>query len=169
MELRAIGETWEVEYQQTAARAMSASSTRLGKVVVSGSVADVALCRAVLRRWLLRHAHQALLPRLDQLSAETGLPYAGLRIRLQRSRWGSCSSRKNISLNAKLLFLPPELARYVMLHELCHTRELNHSQRFWTLMGLWEPSAKGMHAVFRSAGKFIPEWVAPGAADQAGF
>lgn len=160
-ELLAIGESWEIEYLQTAARALSARSVQPGRLVVSGPVDKHALCRAVLRRWLLRHAHHTLQPWLERLSRETGLAYSGLRVRLQRSRWGSCTARKTISLNAKLLFLPPELVRYVMLHELSHTRELNHSPRFWTLLEMWEPAARDRHAAFRHVGRGIPGWVLP--------
>lgn len=169
LEFLAIGESWQIEYRRTAARTMSARSPHPGKLVVSGPVEDIPLCQAVLRRWLLRHAHGTLLPWLDRLAGETGLPYFGLRIRLQRSRWGSCTSRKNISLNAKLLFLPPELVRYVLLHELSHTRELNHSRHFWTLLERWEPAAKERHAAFRGADAYIPDWVAPEPAGESDF
>lgn len=169
LEFLGIGESWRIEYRQTAARAMSARSPHAGTLIVSGPIEDIPLCRTVLRRWLLRHAHGALLPWLDRLSGETDLVYSGLRIRLQRSRWGSCTSRKSISLNAKLLFLPPELVRYVLLHELSHTRELNHSRRFWTLLERWEPAAKERHAAFRGAGAFIPDWVAPGSGGESEF
>jgi predicted metal-dependent hydrolase len=169
LEFLAIGESWRIEYRQTAARTLSARSPHPGILIVSGPIEDIPLCRVVLRRWLLRHAHRSLLPWLDRLSAETGLPYSGLRIRLQRSRWGSCSSRKSISLNAKLLFLPPELVRYVLLHELSHTRELNHSRRFWTLLERWEPAAKARHAAFRGAGNGIPHWVAPTSGEESDF
>jgi predicted metal-dependent hydrolase len=158
-ELPAVGESWEIEYRQTAARTLSARSIRPGRLLVSGPVDDHTGCRAVLRRWLLRHAHHTLQPWLKQVSLETGLAFSGLRVRLQRSRWGSCTSRKTISLNAKLLFLPPELVRYVMLHELSHTRELNHSPRFWALLERWDPAARDRHAAFRHIGRGIPGWV----------
>lgn len=169
LDLPAVGESWRIEYRQTVAPTLSARSPHMGKLIVSGPIEDIPLCRAVLRRWLLRHAHRALLPWLDRLAAETGLPYSGLRIRLQRSRWGSCSSRKSISLNAKLLFLPPELVRYVLLHELSHTQELNHSRHFWALLERWEPAAKERHAAFRGAGNFVPAWVAPESGDETEF
>lgn len=168
LELAAIGESWRIEYRQTAARTLIARGSHPGRLIVSGPIEDIPLCRTVLRRWLLRHAHRALLPWLEQLSVETGLAYSGLRIRLQRARWGSCSSRKSVSLNAKLLFLPPELVRYVLLHELCHTREMNHSRCFWALLEQWEPAAKERHAAFRGAGAFIPDWAAPSAANETG-
>jgi predicted metal-dependent hydrolase len=64
------------------------------------------------------------IPWLKRVSKKTGLSYAAASIR-QQTRWGSCSSRRLINLNARLLFLPPNLVTYVLVHELCHTKHLN--------------------------------------------
>ena len=76
-------------------------------------------------------AKQKLGTRLDYLARKHGYSYNQLYIRKQRTRWGSCSSRNNISLNIKLVLLPGDLIDYVILHELVHTRIKNHSPRFW--------------------------------------
>jgi YgjP-like, metallopeptidase domain len=55
----------------------------------------------------------------------------GLLVKSQRTRWASCSAKKNLSLNTKLLFLSPDLVRYVLIHELCHTVYMDHSKEFW--------------------------------------
>ena len=82
-------------------------------------------------------AKQKLGARLDYLARKHGYSYNRLYVRNQRTRWGSCSSKNNISLNMKLLLLPDDLIDYVILHELVHTRIKNHSPRFWAeLVGL---------------------------------
>ena len=76
--------------------------------------------RKVIEESLRRNAKSILPPRLERLSRQWGLTYAGVKINSSQGRWGSCSARKNIN--------------YVLLHELCHTREMNHSDRFWNLL-----------------------------------
>ena len=63
-----------------------------------------------------------------------GVTYGRITIRNQRTRWGSCSSKGHINLSLYLMILPLRLSDYVLLHELCHTQEMNHGPRFWTLM-----------------------------------
>ena len=77
---------------------------------------------------------KTLSSRLDDLSGQHGFAYGKLSIRNQKSRWGSCSSKNNISLNRKLYFLPSELSDYVLLHELAHTVQKNHSKAFWNIL-----------------------------------
>lgn len=83
---------------------------------------------------LARRAKELLPARLKMLAAENGFKYNGCTVRNVHSRWGSCSAGKNISLSIYLAQLPNELIDYVLLHELCHTVEMNHSERFWALM-----------------------------------
>lgn len=76
-------------------------------------------------------AKKMLIRRLNELSRLHGFTYNRVFIRNQKTRWGSCSAKNNISLNRKLLGLPQELIDYVILHELVHTREKSHGKRFW--------------------------------------
>ena len=76
-------------------------------------------------------ARRKIIARLSQLAKQHGFSYKKVSIRNQRTRWGSCSAKGNISLNIKLVALPQELADYVILHELVHTRVHNHSRKFW--------------------------------------
>ena len=76
-------------------------------------------------------ARKKLTRRLNELSSLYGFTYNRVFIRNQKTRWGSCSAKNNINLNMNLVRLPKDLIDYVILHELVHTREKNHSKVFW--------------------------------------
>ena len=77
-------------------------------------------------------ARKKLTSRLHYLAEKHGFTYNKVTIRNQKTRWGSCSHKNNISLNMKLVLLPDEMVDYVILHELVHTRIHNHSKKFWS-------------------------------------
>lgn len=72
--------------------------------------------------------------RIRELNVHYRFRFAKLFIRDQKSRWGSCSKSGNLSFNYRIVFLPAHLADYIIVHELCHLREMNHSKRFWGLV-----------------------------------
>lgn len=161
-DLPALAESWRVEYKPTRSRTVGARIDQSGRIVVAGAVDDVEACHAALRRWLARHASLNLPPWLSNLAEPAGLRYADLAIKNQRTRWGSCSNTGRISLNCKLLFLPRDLVRYVIWHELCHLLESNHSERFWMHLRHFEPAADSLHGRMRDAWKFVPTWAQRG-------
>ena len=79
-------------------------------------------------------AEAELPPRLLALAAQHGLTVQRVTIRNQRSRWGSCSSRGHITLNFRLMLMPPEVREYILIHELMHLKQANHSIRYWRLV-----------------------------------
>ena len=83
---------------------------------------------------LRARAKKELPPRLAELAALHGFEYNKVFIKNNVSNWGSCSSRKNINLNLRLVTLPPELRDYVLLHELCHLKYMNHGPQFHALL-----------------------------------
>lgn len=87
-------------------------------------------------------ANDYLKIRLDELSHRHKLKYRNLSIKKLRSRWGSCSAQKNISLSIYMMQLPDELIDYVLVHELIHTKHLNHGKDFWDAFELTFPNAK---------------------------
>ncbi len=89
-------------------------------------------------------ANKRLKDRLYYLANEHGFKYNKASVRNQRTRWGSCSHKNNISLNAKLVLLPKELIDYVILHELVHTRIHNHSKQFWADLDRYVENRKVM-------------------------
>lgn len=89
---------------------------------------------SILKQALKREANLTLPIRLKHLAGLHHFNYNKVSIRDTKTRWGSCSSNKDISLSVSLMLLPLYLVDYVLLHELCHTIEMNHSERFWSLM-----------------------------------
>jgi predicted metal-dependent hydrolase len=132
--LPSIGRVWHVELVAAKSRTLSVIEVSGDRLQLRGDIDNIPLCDAALQRWLLRQAHDVLVPWLSQVSRETGIPFVRTALRKQKTRWGSCSSLGTISLNIKLLFVEPDLVRYILIHELCHLRHMNHTKRFWKLV-----------------------------------
>jgi predicted metal-dependent hydrolase len=165
--LTAFGRQWGVSY---AARDQAGGCTLLvrgpGQVAVTGAVDDPAAVAGVLAAFCRDRAAALLGPALAEVSRESGLAYSGLTVRAQRTRWGSCTRQGRISLNFTLAFLPWELCRLVLYHELCHTVELNHSKRFWDLLERHIPGCRALDAQLSAARHHLPGWL--GAAARGG-
>ncbi|HEY9621612.1 MAG TPA: SprT family zinc-dependent metalloprotease [Crinalium sp.] len=157
--LRSIPEDWAVTYRPTKDGQTRLTSAIAHKLIIQGAIDDVEACRQMLQRWLARKAKLHLESWLYRVSEEVELPFDAVSVRGQKTRWASCSSNRSISLNYKLLFLPPSLVRYVFVHELCHTVHLNHSSRFWHLVEEKEPNYKELDKELRKAWRYVPEWV----------
>lgn len=84
-------------------------------------------------------SRDALTCRVNDHARRLNLKFERLTVRDQTSRWGSCSSKRNISLNWRLVLIEPELQDYIILHELAHLTEMNHSKRFWDLLDRYDP------------------------------
>lgn len=106
--------------------------------------------RKVIEEALRRNAKIILPPRLYQLSIQHHLPYESVKINSSSGRWGSCSARGSINLSYYLVLLPRHLIDYVLLHELSHTREMNHGEGFWALLNtLTEGKAQALRNELR--------------------
>ena len=84
---------------------------------------------------LREKARHLVTQRVKYYAPIIGVPYGQIAIRTQRTRWGSCSSKGNLNFNCLLALVPPDVLDYIVVHELCHRKELNHSERFWTEVG----------------------------------
>jgi predicted metal-dependent hydrolase len=133
-----IGKAHQIQVLKTPAKHLSTRLTNNQIVVslpkgLSLSSAEVQKAiKAASHRALKKQAEQLLPIRLETLSKTSGFKYRSLKIRHLKSRWGSCSSNKDIVLSYYLMQLPWELIDYVILHELTHTKVMSHGQSFWT-------------------------------------
>jgi predicted metal-dependent hydrolase len=159
IEVRSRDETWEMLYKTTSARRLELTQPAPLTLVIRGNTDNTAACTDLLRQWLTRKARAEFAPWLRELSFNIGLPFNRISIRGQKTRWASCSSQKNISLNYKLLFLPPELVHYVFVHELCHTIHMNHSRAFWNLVEEKQPDFEPYRHQIRDGWQYVPQWV----------
>ncbi len=152
----ATGRSYDLRY----AGGTGAPKLALGEhaITITGAADRPARLRHALQRFTMREAHVALGPWLAQLSAETGLRFARIQIRRQRTRWGSCSHSGTISLNACLMFQPPPVVNYLLVHELAHTRHMNHSRRFWRLVEQCEPNWRELDAALARGWREVPAW-----------
>lgn len=88
--------------------------------------------------------------RLEYFSQFYSFQYKRLSIRDQKTRWGSCSGSGGLNFNYRLVFLPPELQDYLVVHELCHLKEMNHSTKFWSLVAQQIPDFRKRRKALRS-------------------
>jgi predicted metal-dependent hydrolase len=157
IELRAIGRSFDVRYRHDphgAVRCRVLDST----LEVATREASRRGADAALRSWLLDEADYHLTPWLLRESHGVGRRPTNVQVRLQRTRWGSCSTSGTVSLNAALLFLEAPLVRYLFIHELCHMIALNHSRKFWSAVQRYEPDYEKLDRRLSAAWFEIPLW-----------
>jgi predicted metal-dependent hydrolase len=100
----------------------------------SGEVKDA------VKSWIRSQAVDVIQREAARMAAQIGVEYRRITIRDQRTKWGSCSRNGNLSFNWRLILFPPDVLRYVVIHELCHLKQFNHSPRFWQLVERFDPS-----------------------------
>ena len=154
-----LDRTWRVEYHAGRSNRVDAVGDDVLRVHTT-TLTDRHVSQALVR-WLNREAAQHLAGSLEEVSEQVGIDYARLQLRRQRTRWGSCSTAGTISLNMCLMFQRPEVVRYLMVHELCHRRHMNHSGRYWALVESLEPHWRAHDAELLKGWRNVPAWVFP--------
>lgn len=128
-------------------------------LVLRGPIDNREQCINALQRWLKALAKRVFEPQLKSLSHLTGNAYKRVQIRGQKTCWGSHSSNGTISLNYSLLFLAPELLRYLLIHELCHARHMNHSPSYWRHVEKFEPNYRELDRRLSEGWRDVPAWL----------
>ena len=106
-------------------------------------------------RRLADEAAKDIPERVRRFAPVVGVQYGRITIRNQKSKWGSCSSQGNLNFNCLLMLAPPSVRDYVVVHELCHLIELNHSKRFWTLVAAVLPEYRKEEQWLKTQGMLI--------------
>jgi predicted metal-dependent hydrolase len=150
-----LGQTWDLQLLAGDRARLENAGSVLRLTCPSGRQ-DLGL--TLLQRFLIQVGRDHLAPLCRRLSLQSAIPISNVQIRNQSTRWGSCSARGVISLNAKLLFLSPVLARHVMLHELCHVAHRNHGPSFWRQLEELDPQTREHDALLRRAWDRLPAW-----------
>lgn len=113
---------------------------------------DAPTLRAALEAWYRRQAHHIFAQRVAYWNARYGFEHGRISIKDQKSRWGSCSQAGNLNFNWRLLLAPIEALDYIVIHELAHLKEGNHSSRFWALVATQCPDYKQQRRWLRQHG-----------------
>jgi len=158
IELPAVGQHFRVGYIYRPERKLSLQQEG-NELRLTGPVHDHDAVRCRLHEWLKGQGRMHLPLLLEEAARCMDADYQRVTIRLQRTRWGSCSVQGNISLNARLLLLPLPLLRYVLVHELAHLAQHNHSPTFWQRVARFEPDYKRLRRELTEAGSRLPGWL----------
>jgi predicted metal-dependent hydrolase len=159
VELAALGRTYAVQYRPTGSRLAQASIVGEAVLEISGATHDAKLVATALRNWIFDLAEHELMRELQRMAQLGGFQFRRLQIRRQRTRWGSCSASGTISLNVCVMFQPLDVMRYLLIHELSHTRHMNHSRRFWALVESLEPDYQRLDRELLRGWQRVPGWM----------
>ena len=158
--LREPGVVWldgrSIPVQPTDSTGRSVARLRDGRLDVAGPIDQRS---GAIERWYRRTARDQMSTLVAQEAARLGLQYRSVAIRAQRTRWGSCASKtRSISLNWRLMLAPPDVQRYVVVHELCHLVEANHSKAFWLTLDAAMPGWRTHSAWLREHAREILDY-----------
>ena len=104
-----------------------------------------------LKNWLTYMAEGVILDRLDYFAELMDLDFEGVKIISSRAKWGSCDHKLNLTFNFKMVMLPPIIIDYIIIHELSHILELNHSREFWEVVASIMPTYKKQRETLKSS------------------
>lgn len=142
-EIEFLGEKYPIHITRYSGSSVTcALREKVLSIKVSEHVAEEKLKRyvkAIIEKWMLHQAKHYIPNRVAEINERTGYTYKRIAIKNQKSRWGSCSRQGNLNFNFRLMMAPVAVIDYVIIHELTHLRELNHSKKFWTMVEKYCP------------------------------
>lgn len=129
-----LGEPHELVVEPRQSHAVANQTIRLRQSAVEQSS-----IKQVLQNFYRSRARQHFADRADQYASQMGVEYEQIEVRNQRTKWGSCSTSGTLGLNWRLMMASPEVIDYIVVHELAHLRESNHTQAFWDIVAEYIP------------------------------
>ena len=138
-----LGQEYELEVRISIGRAGMVGIVD-DKIILFAKTDDRAVVQKILTNWYDKQAKVLIPKRVRYYAEQMGETFGNITIKNQKKRWGSCSSARNLNFNRRLIMAPQEVLDYVIVHELCHLRQMNHSKAFWQEVQMVLPNYK-MH------------------------
>lgn len=151
------GRAYELDILENANLNICKIHTEGARLILEGPVKEEEQVRELLREWYIRQAREIFAQQAAYYAASMGVSYGTIRIREQKTRWGSCSSKGNLNFNWKLLLAPPRVLDYVVVHELSHLKHMDHSPNFWNCVREVLPEFEEQRRWLREHGREL-EW-----------
>ncbi len=156
--LAAVNKEWKVSYIHAPGKLTLIEHTHR-ELILYGKRYSKRAAMQLITRWLKLIAYDHLNALLTRVNRKVKVSYRKVMIRSHECQWGSYSTSKTISLNYKLMFLPPVLVKHLALHELCHVRYLDHSSAFWQEVARYDKNWQNNRKALNEANIYIPQWV----------
>ena len=157
--LKAIDESWEVSYIDSCSRPTLHVEVETLSISIGIQESITIEIPMLLQGWLHEKAKEVLSYELMHTARKMGVTFNRVRIKNQRTLWGSCSVLNNINLNQKLLFLSADVMSYVLHHELTHLKVFNHSKNFWMELGkFYKDPKKAQKKLTDESQTLVPRW-----------
>lgn len=140
------------EYEFEVSNQFKSNLTLIDKMYVKPGIKDF---EYEINKFYFKMGAEIVIAKIKEFADELGVTFSKVSFRNVRSRWGSCSMRKNISINIKLIKTPHHIIDYVLIHELCHLKEMNHSPEFWALVAKADPNYKEHRKWLKENGGYL--------------
>ena len=157
--LHLLGEPYTLRLHAGPNDSVSVDETAKELTVTTPNIDRRVVIRKLLMNWFSKKAYEVFSGRMPVYSDMLGLPYRSMSLSSAKSRWGSCTSKGHIRLSWRLIHFEPELIDYVIVHELAHLREMNHSKRYWEIVSAVFPNYRELRKTLNKQSRLLsPQW-----------